>query len=149
VRVALDSNILLYAQGFNDLPRRQRAEQALGHLIEAEIIIPAQALGGVFAVLTRKFGQTQTFARGVVVRWQEAYAIAPTTERVLLRATDLATDHRLGIWDAVIFAAAAEAGCSVLLSEDMQHGFLWGGVQVINPFQSAGWTQLQALVAAK
>ena len=76
MRVALDSNVLLYAQGFNDEPRRQRANQAIGHLIEAETVIPAQVMGEVFAVMTRKFGQTQTFARSVVVRWQEAYATA-------------------------------------------------------------------------
>ncbi len=29
---------------------------------------------------------------------------------------DLATDHRLGIWDAVIFSSAAEGGCRLLLS---------------------------------
>ncbi len=61
-------------------------------------------------------------------------------------AGDLVTDHHLNIWDAMIFAAAAEAGCDVLLSEDMQDGFLWGGVRVISPFQPGGWAQLQALV---
>jgi predicted nucleic acid-binding protein len=70
----------------------------------------------------------------------------PTTEDILLRALDLVTDHRFYIWDAVIFAAASEASCQVLLSEDMQDGFAWGGVQVVNPFQPDGWTRLQSLM---
>ncbi len=33
-----------------------------------------------------------------------------------------------------MFGAAAEAGCRLLLSEDLQEGFTWGGVTVVNPF---------------
>lgn len=49
-------------------------------------------------------------------------------------AVDLATVHQISIWDAVILAAAVQAGCRLLLSEDLQHGFSWGGVTVVNPF---------------
>jgi predicted nucleic acid-binding protein len=49
-------------------------------------------------------------------------------------AMDLAADHGLGIWDAVILTVASQAGCRMLLSEDMQEGFTWGGVTVVNPF---------------
>jgi predicted nucleic acid-binding protein len=34
-------------------------------------------------------------------------------------------------------AAAGEAGCRLLLSEDLQDGFVWGGVTVVNPFAPA------------
>jgi predicted nucleic acid-binding protein len=34
----------------------------------------------------------------------------------------------------LVIAAAADAGCSVLLTEDMQHGRKFGGVTVQNPF---------------
>ncbi len=54
----------------------------------------------------------------------------------MLTAADLANDHRLGIWDAVILSAASRAGCRMLLSEDMQNGFTWGGVTVVDPFAS-------------
>jgi predicted nucleic acid-binding protein len=62
------------------------------------------------------------------------FSLMPTTETVLLRALDVAIAHQLAIWDAVILAAASEAGCRVLLSEDMQDGLIWGGVTVVNPF---------------
>jgi predicted nucleic acid-binding protein len=39
----------------------------------------------------------------------------------------------LGLWDAVILAASAAAGCRLLLSEDLQDGFTWGSVSVTNP----------------
>jgi predicted nucleic acid-binding protein len=34
----------------------------------------------------------------------------------------------------LILAVTAEAGCRVLLSEDMHEGFTWRGVTVVNPF---------------
>ena len=49
--------------------------------------------------------------------------MAPTTEAAIIAAADVATDHRLGIWDSVMVAVAAEAGCRLLLSEDLQDRF--------------------------
>jgi predicted nucleic acid-binding protein len=36
--------------------------------------------------------------------------------------------------DALIVAAALEAGCDTLFSEDMQHGRKFGGLTIVNPF---------------
>ena len=47
---------------------------------------------------------------------------------------DLAADHGVSTWDAVILAVSADAGCRLLLSEDMHDGFTWRGVTVTNPF---------------
>jgi predicted nucleic acid-binding protein len=46
----------------------------------------------------------------------------------------LARDHALSFYDALIVAAAIEAGCDILYSEDMQHGRTIGGLAIINPF---------------
>ncbi len=61
--------------------------------------------------------------------------IVPNAE-VFLNALDLATDHKLQFWDALIVATAASSGCSLLLSEDMQDGFAWRGITVVNPFSA-------------
>ncbi len=61
-------------------------------------------------------------------------------------AADLATDHQLGIWDAVVLSAAAEARCCLLLSEDMQEGFTWKGVSIENPLATSRNHLLQALL---
>lgn len=52
----------------------------------------------------------------------------------MVSAADLASDHGLAIWDSVVLASAADAGCRLLLSEDLQDGFTWRGVTVANPF---------------
>jgi predicted nucleic acid-binding protein len=53
---------------------------------------------------------------------------------VLELAFELADRHRLQTYDSVIVASAARAGCAILFSEDMQHGFEWQGVTIVNPF---------------
>ena len=45
-----------------------------------------------------------------------------------------AEDHRLSFYDALIIAAALEAGCDTLFTEDMQHGRKFGGLTIVNPF---------------
>jgi predicted nucleic acid-binding protein len=67
----------------------------------------------------------------------------------MMMAADLAADHHFGIWDAVILSAASQAGCRLLLSEDLQDGFTWGGVTVVNPFASPRHALLDALLGAE
>ena len=64
----------------------------------------------------------------------------------MLNAADLAADHDLCIWDAVVLSASAEAGCRLLLSEDLQEGFTWRGVTVTNPFAATKHVLLRALL---
>ena len=67
----------------------------------------------------------------------------------MLAATELATDHQLSIWDAVILAVASQAGCRLLLSEVLQDGFTWGGVTVVSPFAPARHPLLEALLGGE
>ena len=78
--------------------------------------------------------------------WRDAFPVVGTSAEVMLSAADLASDHRFGIWDAVILSAASEASCRLLLSEDLQAGFTWGGVTVANPFASPRHPLLHALL---
>ncbi|MGA7524845.1 MAG: PIN domain-containing protein [Acidobacteriaceae bacterium] len=132
MKVALDTNILVYAEGVNDAARRRVAWDLIEKL-PADAVIPVQALGELFQVLVRKAGRTPADARAAISRWSYAFPLAETSASVLLAATDLAT-RQFSLWDAVILSAAAEAGCQLLLSEDMQPGFIWRGLTIVNPF---------------
>jgi len=134
VRVALDTNILAYAEGINDQDRQTRALLLMEALQVSSTIIPVQVLGELFRVLTKKGKQTAVEARTSVLGWQDTFTVASTSSAAFLSAMDLAADHRLQIWDAPILAVAAEANCRLLLSEDLQSDFTWRGVTVVNPF---------------
>lgn len=134
MRVALDTNILVYAEGVNGAERKQRARAILLDYAEDEIVIPVQALGELFAVLTRKGGWTAEAARDAVMAWHDSFVIAATSTSVLLEAMELVIRHQFSFWDAIILAASAQSGCRLLISEDLHAGFAWRGVTVRNPF---------------
>jgi predicted nucleic acid-binding protein len=147
MRVALDTNILAYAEGVNGVERKRAALELLQKLPQDSVVLPAQTLGELFHVLVRKARRTPAKARAAILDWNDTYSLADTTGTVMLAATDLATDHHLSIWDAVVLAASAEAGCRLLLSEDLQDGFTWSGVTISNPFTLSPHPLLQALLA--
>jgi predicted nucleic acid-binding protein len=134
VNVAIDTNVLVYAEGVNDRRKRAMALRMLRALDPETTLIPVQALGELFAVLVRKAGCSAVQARAAVLSWGDAFPLIETSASVLASAADLAHAHRLPLWDSVMLAAAAEARCRLLLSEDLQEGFTWGGVTVANPF---------------
>ena len=131
---ALDTNILVYVEGVNGAAREAASRALIARIPEAVGVIPAQALGELYNVLTRKAAWPSDRARAAVSAWRDTFPLAPTTTSTIIDAVDLAADHRLGIWDSVMIAVAAESGCRLLLSEDLQDGFTWRGVTVVNPF---------------
>ena len=137
MRVALDTNVLAYAEGVNGQDRKGIALALLRDFAEHELMVPAQALGELFVVLTRKARREAAVPRDAVLSWSDSFPLIDTTPAVIHEAMELATTHRLGFWDSVMLAAAAQAGCRILLSEDMQDGFTWRGVTVRNPFGRA------------
>jgi predicted nucleic acid-binding protein len=146
MKVALDTNILAYAEGTNGVEMRDRAIDLIQRLPADATVLPVQALGELFNVLVRKVKRPKTEAREAILTWRDAYSVSETSAAVLVSAADLASNHDLSIWDSVILSTAAEAGCRLLLSEDLQDGFTWRGVTVTNPFASTRHPLLETLL---
>ncbi len=146
MRVALDTNVLAYAEGVNGVMRRDAALALIARLPPGAAVIPVQVLGELFNVLVRKVGKSRADARHALSSWRDAFPTIETSLDVMLVAADLAVDHHLGVWDAVILSAASRSGCRLLLSEDLQEGFTWAGVTVVNPFSSPQHALLQAVL---
>lgn len=146
--VALDTNVLAYAEGANDGGRQARALEIVGRLPAGAAVIPVQVLGELFRVLTGKAGRSPALAREAVLSWRDAISVRDTSSSAFLAAMDLVVDHRLSIWDALILAVAADAGCRLLLTEDLHEGFTWRGVTVVNPFADAIHPLLANLLVA-
>lgn len=149
MRVAFDTNVLAYAEGVNGPSMKALALELVQGLPQASVVLPVQTLGELFQVLVRKAGRSRASARSAILSWREAFSLIETSAATMLAAADLAVTHQLGIWDAVVLCAAAEADCYLLLSEDMQEGFIWHGVTVTNPFRPSKHPSLQALLSEK
>ncbi|MCA1661969.1 MAG: PIN domain-containing protein [Novosphingobium sp.] len=151
IRIALDSNVLAYFAQVRiddaDKPKIAAIAGILGKLKEqAELVAPVQALGELFVVL-RRGGRSATEARAVIVEFSRSFMTAESLNAVLLSAADLAARYRFQFWDSTIIAASAQAGCSLLLSEDMQDGFAVDGLTIVNPFAAAPHRKLARLLA--
>ena len=134
MRIVRDTNVLVYAEGAGDSVRCRVAREVVAALSTGDVLIPAQVLGELYRVLTGKIGRPAGEVRDAVISWSDAFVVCDSTWSAMESAFDLVVDHRLQIWDALILAVAAEQKCRLLLSEDFQNGFTWGGVTVLNPF---------------
>ena len=148
MHVALDTNVLVYAEGLNGEPRRRQSLAMLKRLAPASTLLPVQVLGELFNVLTTRGGRSRAEARDAVLHWGDTFPLIETSSSVQLVAMHLADNHQLGIWDSLVLAAAADASCRLLLSEDLQDGFTWNGVTVANPFAVKRHALLEAMLQA-
>ena len=144
--VAIDTNVLAYAEGAGDETRRAQSVALLTRLPEVAVILPVQVLGELYRVLVGRLRQPPAQARETVLHWSDAYAVRDSTWGALQSAFDLCAAHGLTIWDSLILSVAAEQHCRVLLSEDMQHGFTWRGTTVVSPFAQPAHALLGDLI---
>lgn len=146
MRVALDTNIMAYAEGVDDDRKQAMATDLVMRLPPGSAVLPLQTLGELFNVLVHKAGRSREAARAAVLKWRDGFPVVETSAAIVVAATDLAVDHQLKIWDSVILSASAHAGCRLLLSEDFQDGFTWSGTTVANPFAPSQHPLLKALL---
>jgi len=133
--VFVDTNILLYAASGRpaDTVKTARARQIVR---EEEVVISFQVLQEFYANAThpRKLGLTPAQAAAYCSAWL-LFPVVPLGADTFVRTLEIATRYQISHWDAAIVAAAHEAGCRVLYSEDMNHGQDYGGVRLENPFR--------------
>ena len=151
MRLALDTNILAYLAGVSRSPEDDSKVDRVRELVErlagsTTLLAPAQTLGELFVVL-RRSGASPEQAREIVLRYAEAFGPSPSEGQTVVAALDLAVDHKFQFWDALIVTSAADAGCSLLLSEDMQDGFVVQGMAIVNPLAGVPHIKLAALLS--
>jgi predicted nucleic acid-binding protein len=128
-----DTNVLVYA--FSDGPKREPAREALaaGGMISAQVL-------NEFTNLSRRKQKrewTEIEAALAVIRARFP-KVALLTAETHTAALVIARDHHgFAFYDALIVAAAIEAGCDTLFTEDMQDGRAIGGLTIRNPFKTS------------
>lgn len=126
-----DTNILVYAFAADD-SRSSRAES----LIAEGGVIGVQVLNDFTNVTRCKLRwQWDQIEASLAVIDDLLGPVAPLTATIHARAIVLARDHELPVYDALIVAAALDAGCQIVFSEDLQHGQKFGALTVQNPFR--------------
>lgn len=135
-RVAIDSNILIYAELEPNSAKGMRSADLILRSAR-DGVIPAQALGEFLRFVQRRFQASFERAIRQALIYQSVFITPPTTDAIINKASELARAHRFRLWDCVVCAASAEARATVLLTEDMQDGRILDGLRLMNPFVAA------------
>jgi len=147
-RFSLDANVLIY---FFD-PRYPGKQSVAQHIMSLAIArdcwIGLQAVGEFYTAATRNKILTRADAAKEVLGFLANFDTFPSTPTAHRSAARGAPAGQFSYWDAVLLASAAEAGCELLLSEDMQDGMTVGPLTIRNPFGPAGLSAAAAAALA-
>jgi predicted nucleic acid-binding protein len=133
-RVFIDTNILVYADDADAGSKQGQAQaivtEALGNGLG---VLSTQVLQEYFAVATRKLKVPADITQRKVELLSNLPVIVIDVVHII-EAIKLHRLYSLSFWDALIVQAARIAGCSRILSEDMQSSQTIEGVTIVNPF---------------
>ncbi len=131
VKAFFDTNVLIYTVAEND-PRSAQAEE----LLASGGVLSVQILNEFVSVARRKISMSWSD----VTEALDAFRVLcpsplPVTIEIHEAALKIAEKHGYNIYDALVVAAALEAGCTTLYSEDLHDGqTIDGQLTIRNPF---------------
>ena len=132
----IDSNIIIYMFDDTDPTKRQRARDLVSRSLEHQTgCISFQVVQETLNVLVQKLGANledaaQLLEDVLIPMWR----ISPTPT-LYRRGLRLMGRFGFSFYDSLIVAAALEAGCTRLYSEDLQHGQRIQNLTIENPFR--------------
>jgi predicted nucleic acid-binding protein len=134
----VDTNVLVYAEDQDEPHKRAIALKCLAdHVASDDIVLSAQVLNE-FYVTVRRLKRPLDASRALSALEQlAAFPVVPVTADLVVAAAGASERYRISHWDALILETARAAGCTVVLSEDLNDAQDYGGVRVENPFKSA------------
>ena len=135
----LDTNVLVYTVDAAHPEKRDTAKAIVADAIARQAaVISFQVVQETLQVITRKFrvilkdADAAHFLADVLV---PLWRVQPS-QALYAKALEVQSGQKLSFYDSLVVAAALEAGCKRLLSEDMQHGQRIGGLRIENPFRT-------------
>jgi predicted nucleic acid-binding protein len=133
-RTFVDTNVLVYALDDDEPAKRRRAETVLGDL-GGRFVVSAQVLSEYYVIVTRKLSmRVEPNAAARLVAELATQDIVPIDASLVRSAIETSQRSQISYWDALIVEAAATAGCERIVTEDLAHGAVIRGVQIVNPF---------------
>ncbi|MBC5823542.1 MAG: PIN domain-containing protein [Candidatus Eremiobacteraeota bacterium] len=133
----IDTNILVYAHDATAGAKHERARALVESLWEDRSgVLSTQVLQELRINLRRKANRPLSLriVREIVADYL-AWEVQVNTGQAVLEALQIEERYGISFWDALIVAAAASAGASVLYSEDLSDGQRYGDVRVVNPLR--------------
>ena len=133
-RAFIDTNIIVYLFSADEPDKRIIATDVFN--CYSEPVVSIAVLNELCNVMLKKFSIPSINMQNVVHELSRAAIIVNGTTNTIRRAIDIHEKLGFSYFDSFHLATAAENGCPVFFSEDMQHGQKIGTVKIINPFQT-------------
>jgi predicted nucleic acid-binding protein len=137
-RFTLDSNLLIYSVDNTAGLRHGLAMQIVLAAVRRDCWLTLQAVSEFYAATSRKRIIPIAVAAARANDWLIAFPHTAVSADAVRTALADAVAGRASYWDALLVATAAEAGCTLILTEDLADGTTLGGVEIHNPFDAAG-----------
>lgn len=137
VQYFLDTNILVYSYDGSAGQKHKLAAQLMEACWKNENgCLSIQILQEFFVTVTRKIANPLNYqiAQQIVADLTQWRLHVPGASD-LLQAIEFQQNYQLAFWDAQVIQSATRLGCKQMLSEDLNHGQVYGALQVINPFK--------------
>jgi predicted nucleic acid-binding protein len=135
-RYLIDTNVLVYLHDGRDAGRQRRASRVVRHLGRTRrAALSSQVLGEFASVVLRKLEPPMPAqqVRTQIGRFRRRFPVYPVTGPVVDEALRGVVDHRLGFWDAQVWAVARLHQIDVVIGQDSRPGTL-DGVRWLDPF---------------
>jgi predicted nucleic acid-binding protein len=134
-RSFIDTNVLVYCFDSNEPAKRKRSLAIVEDAGQGELVLSTQVLQEFYVAVTRKLKRplSPSEASDAVQELAKLTIVQIDVPMVVSSIADCQT-HQLSLWDTLILRAASTANCERVLTDDLQHGLLFGSVRVENPF---------------
>jgi len=130
-KIALDSNILIYNHSLDCEDQRAIARD----FFNENPVISSQVISEYLNVMNRNFKIQKQELIQICSLWLEKCSVQPVILSTIRLAQNLVSKYDFQIFDGIIVAAALEADCDILYSEDMQDGqIIENTLKIKNPF---------------
>ena len=131
----VDTNVLVYAFD-DDSPDKQKTARRLLDDKADQLVLSAQVLGEFYVTVTRKLARPLPATRAVeALDALCAFPVRGLAPALVRSAARRSASSQVSYWDALIIESALDAGATVLLTEDLQHGQRFEALRVVNPFR--------------
>ena len=133
----LDTNIFVYL--FDETAPRKRhvADRLVRRSVaDGSGCISYQVIQETMNVVIGRLGATPEQMRQLMTDVLFPLWRVNPTQTLYRRGLDVRARYGFSVYDSLIVAAALDAGCKTLYSEDLQHGQRMEGLTIVNPFRS-------------
>jgi predicted nucleic acid-binding protein len=135
-RIFIDTNVLVYSFDDSEPEKQKKAQDLLASpQLAGDFVVSTQVLQELYVALTRGTDPIRSPAQAQeAVREASKLIVIQVDPPLILEAIAKSRQHVISFWDALVVQAAEAAGCSRLLSEDLNDGQAIGTLRIENPF---------------